>query len=68
MDKVIVDTTLMPKAIAHPTDSILLEKSRQQLVKLATEQGLSLRRITTGKRRGWLCKWAAMRMPSSSNG
>lgn len=43
VEKVIVDTTVMPKAIAHPTDSRLLEKSRQQLVKLATEQGLSLR-------------------------
>lgn len=43
VDKVIVDTTVMPKAIAHPTDSRLLERSRQQLVKLATEQGLSLR-------------------------
>ena len=43
MDKVIVDTTVMPKAVAHPTDSRLLERSRQQLVKLAREQGLSLR-------------------------
>ncbi len=43
VDKVIVDTTVMPKAVAHPTDSRLLEKSRQQLVKLAAEQGLSLR-------------------------
>jgi IS5 family transposase len=33
----------MPKAIAHPTDSRLLEKSRQHLVKLADEQGLALR-------------------------
>ncbi len=33
----------MPKAVAHPTDSRLLERSRQQLVKPATEQGLSLR-------------------------
>ncbi len=43
VDKVIVDTTVMPKAIAHPTDSRLLERSRQQLVKLAIKQGLSLR-------------------------
>ena len=34
VDRVIVDTTVMPKAIAHPTDSRLLEKSRQHLVKL----------------------------------
>ncbi|ODS94980.1 MAG: transposase [Lautropia sp. SCN 69-89] len=43
VDKVIVDTTVMPKAVAYPTDSRLLERSRQQLVKLAAEQGLSLR-------------------------
>lgn len=43
VDRVIVDTTVMPKAIAHPTDSRLLEKSRQHLVKLADEQGLTLR-------------------------
>ncbi len=43
LDKVIVDTTVMPKAIAHPTDSRLLEKSRQHLVRFAEEQGLELR-------------------------
>lgn len=43
VDRVIVDTTVMPKAIAHPTDSRLLEKSRQHLVKLAGEHGLPLR-------------------------
>lgn len=43
LDKVIVDTTVMPKAIAHPTDSRLLEKSRQHLVKLADEHSLQLR-------------------------
>ena len=43
LDKVIVDTTVMPKAIAHPTDSRLLEKGRQHLVKLAERQGIKLR-------------------------
>ena len=37
VDRVIVDTTVMPKAVAHPTDSRLLEKSRQHLVKIAEE-------------------------------
>lgn len=41
--KVIVDTTVMPKAVAHPTDSALLEKSRQHLVRLADEHHLQLR-------------------------
>ncbi len=37
--RVIVDTTVMPKAIAHPTDSRLLNKSRQHLVKAAKDNG-----------------------------
>ena len=43
LDKVIVDTTVMPKAIAHPTDSRLLERSRQHMVKFAQDHGLHLR-------------------------
>ena len=41
--RVIVDTTVMPKAIAHPTDSRLLERCREHLVKAAARQGLKLR-------------------------
>jgi IS5 family transposase len=33
--RVIVDTTVQEKAIAHPTDSRLLEIARQKIVKLA---------------------------------
>lgn len=43
VDRVIVDTTVMPKAIAHPTDSRLLERARQHMVKLAGEGGIKLR-------------------------
>jgi len=43
VDRVIVDTTVMPKAIAHPTDSRLLERAREHLVKLAGEGGIALR-------------------------
>ena len=43
VQQVIVDTTVMPKAIAHPTDSRLLERSRQHLVKAAQDNGLKLR-------------------------
>ena len=42
-DAVIVDTTVMEKAIAHPTDSRLLEKARQRLVALAKEANIPLR-------------------------
>jgi IS5 family transposase len=31
-DREIVDTTVMPKAVAHPTNSRLLKKWRQRLV------------------------------------
>ncbi|CAD6563438.1 IS5 family transposase ISButh4 [Paraburkholderia sabiae] len=41
--RVIVDTTVMPKAIAHPTDSRLLERCREHLVKAAAHNGLKLR-------------------------
>ena len=39
----IVDTTVLPKAVAHPTDSRLLERSRRHLVKLAEDNGIALR-------------------------
>jgi IS5 family transposase len=42
-DRLIVDTTVMPKAIAYPTDSRLLERSRQHLVRLADAHGIELR-------------------------
>ncbi len=43
MKRVIVDTTVMEKAITYLTDSRLLERSRTHLVKAATEHGLTLR-------------------------
>jgi len=42
-EQVIVDTTVMEKNIAHPTDSRLYERARQRMVKLAREAGLELR-------------------------
>ena len=42
-DKIIVDTTVMEKAIAYPTDSRLFERARQHLVKLAGLLGIKLR-------------------------
>ena len=43
LDKVIVDSTVQEKAIAYPTDSKLLNRGREQLVKLAAEAGMTLR-------------------------
>ena len=41
--KVIVDTTVQPKAIAHPTDAKLMHRAREKLVRLAKKHGLALR-------------------------
>jgi len=41
--EVIVDTTVMEKAITYPTDSKLIEKARQKLVKQADAEGIQLR-------------------------
>lgn len=42
-EAVIVDTTVMEKTIAHPTDARLYERARSQLVDLARETGVNLR-------------------------
>jgi hypothetical protein len=49
-NRIIVDTTVMPKAIAHPTDSRLLERSREHLVKFAAKHNRPLRQ-------NYLCPW-----------
>ena len=43
LDEVVLDTTVQPKAIAHPTDSRLLNRAREQLVDAAQEAGIPLR-------------------------
>ena len=43
LSRVIVDTTVQEKAIAHPTDSRLLEVARKKLVLLSRRHGLKLR-------------------------
>jgi IS5 family transposase len=43
LEKIIVDSTVMPKNIAFPTDSKLYAKARQNLVKLAGKHGITLR-------------------------
>lgn len=41
--RVIVDTTVQPKAIAFPTDARLLHRARERLVRLAQHHGVRLR-------------------------
>ncbi len=43
LKKVTVDTTVQEKNIAFPTDSKLLNKARENLVKLSKEHGIKLR-------------------------
>jgi IS5 family transposase len=43
LSQVVVDTTVMEKAIAHPTDAQLYEKARRSLVALAGKAGIRLR-------------------------
>lgn len=42
-ERVIVDTTVQEKAVAHPTDSRLLEVVRHPLVKAAKVAGIGLK-------------------------
>jgi transposase, IS5 family len=41
--KVIVDTTVQPKAVAFPTDAKLMHRARERLVRLARKHGVRLR-------------------------
>lgn len=41
--KVIVDTTVQPKAVAFPTDAKLMHRARDRLVRLAKHHGVPLR-------------------------
>jgi IS5 family transposase len=43
MDKIIVDSTVQEKAIVYPTDSKLLNRGREQLVKQVAQAGMTLR-------------------------
>jgi IS5 family transposase len=45
--KVIVDTTVQPKAVAFPTDARLMHRARERLVRLAKAHGVELRQSYT---------------------
>jgi IS5 family transposase len=48
---VVVDTTVQPKNVAHPTDAKLLNRARERLVRLAKKHGVALRQsyVRVGK-------------------
>src|SRR5208337_2102273 len=41
LERVVVDTTVQPKAVAHPTDARLMHKALEKLVALAKAHGIS---------------------------
>lgn len=41
--RIVVDTSVQPKAVAYPTDARLMHRARERLVRLAKNQGLDLR-------------------------
>jgi IS5 family transposase len=41
--KMIVDTSVQPKAVAFPTDAKLMQRAREKLARLAKRQGVNLR-------------------------
>ena len=55
LSRIIVDSTVQEKAIAHPTDSKLLETARVKLVELAKSEGIALKQTYAkeGQRLGY---------------
>ena len=43
LQRVVVDTTVQPKAVAYPTDAKLYDDMRRRLVRMARREGLALR-------------------------
>jgi IS5 family transposase len=43
LERVVVDTTVQPKAIAHPTDARLMHRALEKLVALSQDAGVKLR-------------------------
>jgi IS5 family transposase len=52
LERVAVDTTVQPKAVAHPTDARLTHRALVKLVALAKREGVALRQsyLTLAKR------------------
>jgi len=52
LSTLIVDTTVQPKAVAHPTDAKLLETARAKLVQAAKEAGVPLKQTFAKEGKG----------------
>jgi transposase, IS5 family len=58
LERVVVDTTVQPKAVAHPTDARLCHRALQKLVDLARREQVPLRQSyrRLAKRAAIMCK------------
>jgi transposase, IS5 family len=65
--QIIVDSTVQEKAIAHPTDSRLLETARSKLVEAAKAEGLELNKPMPKRVNCWATRLAVTPMPANSN-
>lgn len=68
VDRLFVDTTVMRKAIAHLTDSRLLENRREHLAKVAEKHGICSAPDYNRMAPGWPRRSDATPAPSSSSG
>lgn len=71
LERVAVDTTVQPKAIAHPTDARLMHRALEKLVTLAEREGVPLRQSyrRVAKRAAIMVgRYGATPMPISSSG
>jgi transposase, IS5 family len=66
LTEVLVDTTVMEKAITYPTDSKLVFKSLLLLNRVARAAGVPLRQSYTRTAKRWPCRSGVMPMPSST--
>ena len=53
LERVIVDSTVQEKAIAHPVDSRLLEIASYQVIKAAKAVGIALKQTFAAEGKGW---------------
>jgi hypothetical protein len=65
--RVVIDTTVQPKAVMFPTDAKLLNQARERLVRLAKKLGVSLRQSYRRVGKLALIKHQRYAMPISSS-
>ena len=65
--RVVIDTTVQPKAVMFPTDAKLLNRARERLVRLTKKLGVSLRQSYARVGKLALIKLSATPMPISSS-